>query len=246
MTAIESINEIIDFLEKFEPNIDDTYYDTINSIYTRDYQSILKSYNELFTTKVKEVFSIVDLKLQNGIINKINERIENLKELPFDKMKYKYTEMPIEKDKYNMDILPPFKYFPDENYQISLCYKTRIETITDLKESFTWLLNIGGYKVENGMLLGPLSSNTISLKRIKTKFNIQEFSYFLKLMIDARIIDCDQTSDVAEMVSKNFINSNGEHFDKKSISNKITTTAIHKTHKENVLNELKSIIKKNT
>lgn len=68
----------------------------------------------------------------------------------------------------------------------------------------------------------------------------------MKLLIDARIIDCDQASDVAEMISKYFININGEHFDKKSISNKITTTAIHKTHKENVLNELKSIIKKNS
>lgn len=133
-----------------------------------------------------------------------------------------------------------------ENYLVCKCYDIYVETIQELKDSFYWLLTQGGYIIEKEKLIGPLTSNVITLKRIKTKFNIYEFSYFLKLLIDARIIDCDEPSDVAEMISKYFINIKGEHFDKKSISNKITATGIQKQHKENVIIELKNILKKNT
>lgn len=246
MNPVKKIIDIINFLRDFTPGYDNFSHMHINSIPIDDYPELIKANNEIFSLQIKEIFLIVDKVKQQEIINNIKYNLDTLTGANFDKSQYLYEEDNRLDQENGEAIISYFLYNPMENYLVCKCYDIYVETIQELKDSFYWLLTQGGYIIEKEKLIGPLTSNVITLKRIKTKFNIYEFSYFLKLLIDARIIDCDEPSDVAEMISKYFINIKGEHFDKKSISNKITATGIQKQHKENVIIELKNILKKNT
>lgn len=162
MIQVEKINTIINFLRNFKPGYDNFMHMHINSTLIDDYPDILKTNNETFSLQIKEIFLIVDKVQQHEIINNIQINLDTLIGAKFDKSKYLYKEDTRFEIENGEKIFSNFSYNPIENYQVCKCYEKYIETITELKDSFNCLLKQGGYKIEKGKLIGPLSSNTIT------------------------------------------------------------------------------------
>ncbi len=216
----------------------------INSTSIDDYLYLIKANNETFSLQIKEIFLIVDKVQQQEIINNIKKNIDSLTGAKFDKSKYLYEEDNRFEIENGEKIFSYNRYNPVENYQVCMCYQKYIETIRELKDSFYWLLTQGGFIKEKEKVIGPLKSNKISLNRIKSKLDVNELSYLLFLLMEAKIFDADSKAVIGDMISKNFINQKGEHFDKDSISKKMNDK-VSDVYKDRVLKELQSIINKN-
>lgn len=236
MLEKDKVLEIIDRLMDFNFNFydEDVFIESIGS--SESYDRIIKALLKEIKFLLNEIFRVPDNNVKIEILQEIYELSIMKEEVKVDLSKYIYKVEPPYEDE-------PEVRFPLEHYKLKLVYTSYCSNKKKLLDLIESELLKAGYRTD-GKIVSPISSETIIQKlEIRSKLDVKQLGYLLFLLNESDIFSTKRKSDIAQLISNNFLNNKNEYFSKDSIANKMIPNPIESV-KISVKSELEKLIKK--
>ncbi len=243
MIEFEKIKELVDELEPFT-----FQFDIEENISFLPAQLSYEQYSELVNRKLSrvrelmlDILKVVDPKTKLQFLQDIHDKIVGFNPIVINLSSYPYIIVPDHKNDGTDDMYD--RPEPASHSKLDKAYDVYLQIQPLLLNFFNSALMMGGFQMNSGKVVGPFDATTLTKLQINTKFNVDQFAYFLFLLKESLIFDARHKSEVAEMASNNFITDQQKHYSKDSIANRMIPNP-SQADKDVVKNELKKMINK--
>jgi hypothetical protein len=243
MIELKKITELVDEIEKFTYRLDvegNMSFTSQNLNYDQYSYFIDQSLTRI-RNLLLDVIKIVDPKIKRECLQKIYDKLSG-----FDSVEVDLSDFPvmIVQDHKNDESGGVYdRMEPIEHDHLHKAFNKYAEIKSILEMFFNSTLLFAGMKLDSGKVEGPYDASTLTKLQINTKFNVDQFAYFLFLLKESLIFDARNKSEVAEMASNNFITTQQKHYSKDSIAHKMIPNP-SQADKDVVKKELKKMINK--
>ena len=215
MFLVEEIKKIITRLESFEFRLVGSALSIEGFGEWENYDTHVSQLFHHFESQLKEILKLTNKAKKLEYLQQILDSILDMKIREIDLKKYPYEIWSEPDEGYS------FKD-PENRFHLEITYNGYLKIKDRLFNSFQSIILKEQYLIDSGTVYSVSPDDTPTSKnRFTTKFTANQLGYFLYILHKNGIFGATNKSDIARMISENFVNEKQEHFSKDSIANKM-------------------------